>query len=368
MSFNRMFVTAMMAVTALQASSETLYSSYLNEFALFGLPASAELCDRHLRIDNTTDTPVFIVDTLTHDRSASFRFVARFANLHNSEGKSYKYFDSGSQKTRKVQDTAWGVVWNYVDSLNFCELSLQCSNSNLHDILDERTMTATIARTSAGKRSVLKQLSLRKDIDLYEGENTVHIVLDNSATTILLGNNRLSTLATLHEMPLVAGSRFGMMAGVGSKLSIERMVIQSTHSPVDDLVTEWSADSLTAHFAQSSDAVEGFWEYFDRSLDETALRLGGRYRLALVRTADGYDIIYIDGAEVDNRLWRPGMLKGRLSPTRFTAHYDLLWYDTEKLPFTTDIHASIDGNGIITLHFPLYNSQLRFVKSIDKQK
>ena len=348
---------------ALCASGESLYSTYLNGFAHFSHDSSAGQAGHILQIDNSTDAPVMVLDTIAHDPAASFRFVARFANLHNAEGKSYRYFLSPSGKSRKISNTEWGVVWNYVDSLNYCRLSLCGHNSNLHDILDERTLSVTISQVSNGNTSILRQLSLRKNVSLYEGFNTAHIALCDSASTILLGNQKLSIIASLPQIPLVPGSHFGLYAGKGALLAIERMVIQSTHSPADDLATRWTAESLNEHFATSTDPIEGYWDYLDRSLNESQLRLGGRYRIALVKSPTGYDIIYVSGAEVDGRLWRFGMLKGSLSPTRFIDNYALLWYDTEKQPFEADVHASIENMSILTLHFPLAASQIRFAKS-----
>lgn len=360
-------IAALFILLALTAAGETFYSTYLNGFAHFSRNVSAEIQNSRLCIDNDTDAPIMIIDTMCHDRHAAFRFVARIANRHNTEGKSYRYFDSKAQKTRKTSNTEWGVVWNYVDSTDFCRLTLCSSGGTMHDILDQRSITATITRTGGGSTTLLKQLSLTKNVNLSEGDNIIHIVADDSGTTILLGNSRLSTIATLPDVPIVAGSHFGAFAGKGSLLSIERLVIQSTHSPVDDLATGWTADSLDTRFAHSTDPIEGYWDYLDRSLDESALRLGGRYRIALIKTATGYDIIYIAGAEVDANLWRPGMLKGKLSPTRFIDSYDLVWYDSEKQPFTADVHASIENAVILTLDFPLAGSRLRFVKAQNEQ-
>ena len=361
----RLKYLSVLLTMALCASGETFYSTYLNGFAHFSHDSCARQADHMLQIDNSTDAPIMVLDTIAHDPAASFRFVARFANLHNAEGKSYRYFQSPSGKSRKISNTEWGVVWNYVDSLNYCRLALRGHNSNLHDILDERTLSVSISRVCNGTASILKQLSLRKNVSLYEDFNTVHIALSDSATTILLGNDKLSLIASLPQIPLVTGSRFGVYSGKGALVAIDRMVIQSTHSPAGDLTTRWTAQSLNEHFAASSDPIEGYWDYLDRSLNESQLRLGGRYRIALVKSPTGYDIIYVSGAEVDEHLWRTGMLKGSLTPTRFIDNYALLWYDTEKQPFAADVHATIENVSILTLHFPLAGSQMRFSKSAD---
>ena len=88
----RLIYLSVLLSMALCASGESLYSTYLNGFAHFSHDSSAGQAGHILQIDNSTDAPIMVLDTIAHDPAASFRFVARFANLHNAEGKSYRYF------------------------------------------------------------------------------------------------------------------------------------------------------------------------------------------------------------------------------------------------------------------------------------
>ena len=85
-----------------------------------------------------------------------------------------------------------------------------------------------------------------------------------------------------------------------------------------------------------------------------------------MRANDGYDLIYIDGAQVKKSQWLPGMRKGHLARTAFVGNYDLDWTDAtmEPLPHD-DSYATIDNGVILTLHFPAYNSQVRLAKKVD---
>ncbi len=58
------------------------------------------------------------------------------------------------------------------------------------------------------------------------------------------------------------------------------------------------------------------------------------------------------------------MLKGKLIPTLFEGHYDLVWYDGKMQRMDSDISASMEQGVILTLNFPLYRSKLRFSKVI----
>ena len=97
-------------------------------------------------------------------------------------------------------------------------------------------------------------------------------------------------------------------------------------------------------------------------MEEKWLRLGGRYTLAVVRADDGYDLIYIDGAQVKKSLWQPGMLKGHLARTAFNGSYDLTWIDATLEPMGEEAHASIENGIILTLSFPVYSSQVRLAR------
>ncbi|MDE6378334.1 MAG: hypothetical protein K2K72_06285, partial [Duncaniella sp.] len=130
-------------------------------------------------------------------------------------------------------------------------------------------------------------------------------------------------------------------------------------------VTAHTIDELRERFAAGGDPLEGFWTYFDRQNDPAYARPGGRYTLALLRSADGegYDLLLVDGAEVCADRWKPMMLKGRLRPTVFAGHYDLEWIDSTFRPVSRDIHATIENGSLLTLSFPLYRTTLRFAKA-----
>ena len=95
------------------------------------------------------------------------------------------------------------------------------------------------------------------------------------------------------------------------------------------------------------------------------LRLGGRYTLAVVRADDGYDLIYINGAQVKKSQWQTGMLKGHITKTMFTGNYDATWIDATQEPIDKDVQATIENGVILTMSFPVFGSQVRFAKVIN---
>ena len=100
-------------------------------------------------------------------------------------------------------------------------------------------------------------------------------------------------------------------------------------------------------------------------MEEKWLRLGGRYTLAVVRADDGYDIIYIDGAQVKKSQWQPCMKKGHMTKTIFSGNYDLTWIDATMEPISEDAFATVENGVILTFNFPIFKSQVRFAKVIE---
>ena len=145
-------------------------------------------------------------------------------------------------------------------------------------------------------------------------------------------------------------------------MAVERTTLSTDSQAPRHILTTWTREALDQHLAMSSDPIEGYWQYQDRDMEDKWLRLGGRYTVAVVAASGGYDIIYLSGAQVNATQWQPGMLKGHISKTIFDGHYDLEWIDATFLPITLDAYAAFSDGVLMTLNFPVYNSQMRLSK------
>lgn len=113
----------------------------------------------------------------------------------------------------------------------------------------------------------------------------------------------------------------------------------------------------------SSDPIEGRWAVFDSSMNEDLLRIGGDYKLAIIRRPDGcYEIIYLSGADVNAGAWEAGMLKGLMRPSGVATVYDLEWIDPYGGKLSRRLKAQHDSDALITLQFPYQSSTLRLHK------
>ena len=308
--------------------------------------------------NRTTADNIILCDSALS--SYKFQITLRIANLHNSENKSYAVNDNNG-KSQKIANPSWGVVFNYTSPQNYCALILKANNSNPYDILDKRSLTCTLLRIADGKHEVLASQSITDNVDLYQGSNLISIIGNQSNLSVKIGKTELKQIFSAN-IDITPGSKAGIFTGPGSKTAVERFIIKHEQDPAAVLNTAWTENRIAKHIAKSSDPNEGIWQYLDRIIDEKQLKLGGRYKLALIATPSGYDIIYISGAEVNATKWQTGMIKGRLIKTPFPNNYDLIWYDALFAPFSTDVNATIDGSSIITFNFPVHNTQLRFVK------
>ena len=370
----RQILTLLLLTCCLTMRSQSHYATYLNDFSPFNRIAShcthcyTEISDGKLIISNNTSEDGFIVDTISSGIK-KFKFYARAANLNNENNKAYKYTDISDNSTKKEENPAWGISWGYVDKENFYAAILKCHNSSPYDdILDKRSMTVSIIKVHESVPTILKTVELDEDIDLYCGYNVVSVEYDGDKTSIAIGNNTLRYVAQFDSISYPATSKYGILVGPAAKLAVERLVLRCRPIMKLQLSTDWDKQSLTKYFASSNNAYEGFWTFFDKDLDESKLRLGGRYTVALVKNGEGYDIIYIDGAQVNSDQWRCGMLKGHIDATQFIDNYTLTWYDSTMRAFSNDVYATIENYTLLSLFFPAQKSCLRFAKVADIQK
>ncbi|MDE5970905.1 MAG: hypothetical protein K2G74_08785 [Muribaculaceae bacterium] len=121
-------------------------------------------------------------------------------------------------------------------------------------------------------------------------------------------------------------------------------------------------DEIVARLQDSPAAPAGLYSWLDRENDPQRAIPGGFYKLAVLpdSTGKGYDIIYLEGATVNKDSWKTGMIKGKLIPTIFYDHYDLVWYDSNHEAIDREIFCNFIDNAIMQLNFPLYSTKMRF--------
>ena len=374
MMINRyFFIVFTVLVCALMADGKSYYNTVENQFGGLFPDKGMRMAGRYKAIvdDRLVEENATMADAVATDMidviSTSYRYQLRFANLNNKLGKikSIKNPMTGGKTT--ITSPQWGLVFNYDEQGNYCAVVLSCDNSAPYDdITDERSMRVSLMQYQDGDVTEVASTTVSKGVSLEDDLNTLCADVDERGVRISIGKEELQTVLEASIVRPVGAVQVGYLVGPGSRVAIERAVLTIEREDQVAPSTLWTLEALDEYLANSIDPVEGYWCYLDRDMEEKWLRIGGRYTLAVVRADDGYDLIYIDGAQVKKSLWNPGMLKGHMVKTVFSDNYDLTWIDATMEPISEDAYATIENGVILTFNFPVFKSQVRFAKVIER--
>ena len=358
-----------MIVTALDVHGKSYYNTAQNNFGGLNAHPGMRMAGRYRAIvderlveENVTMATAITLDTMDIS-SMAYRYQLRMANLNNKQGKTMSVKNPLTGGSNTITSPEWGLVFNRDRHGNYCAVVLSCDNSSpYNDITDRRTMQVAIIQRTDGETIQLAQTQLTKGVSLEDDLNTVCVDVDERGVTVSIGKNDLEQVLEASVTRPAGDVLVGYLVGPGARVAIERAVLTIDNEKQISTTTLWTRDELDAYLEQSADPVEGYWKYLDRDMQDEWLRLGGRYTLAVVRADDGYDLIYIDGAQVKKSQWQWGMLKGHITKTQFSGNYDLKWIDATMEPIEKDAYATVENGIILTLNFPVFKSQVRFAK------
>ena len=364
-------LAVLMVISGLEVQGKSYYNSASNNFGgLFPNP-SMRMQGRYKAIteDRLVEENAMLATALTIDTmgvvSTAYRSQVRLANLNNKQGKTKSIKNPMTGGHTVITSPQWGVVFNMDDRGNYYAVVLSCDNSAPYDdIADQRTMQVSLVKNDDGSTIELASTTVSKGVSLEDDLNTVCVDVDDRSVRVSIGKDELQEVLEANVSRPTGTVWVGYLVGAGSRVSIERAVLTIENENQVAATTRWTLDALDEYLATSIDPMEGYWKYLDRDMEDKWLRLGGRYTLAVVRADDGYDLIYIDGAQVKKSQWLPCMLKGHITRTQFTGNYDLCWIDATMEPISEDCYAAIENGVILTLNFPIYKSQVRFAKVI----
>lgn len=361
-----------MVGTAFEMQGKSYYNSASNNFGgLFPHPGM-RMQGRYKGIEgellieeNASIATAITIDTISI-HSTAYRYQLRFANLNNKQGKTMSIKNPMTGGKTEIHSPQWGLVFNRDDQGNYCAVVLSCDNSApFDDITDERSMRVVIIQREGGNTTELAQATLSKGVSLEDDMNTLCVDVDERGVKVSIGKNELQQILEADIKRPAEVVQVGYLVGAGARVAIERAVLTIDNEQQVITTTSWTREALDEYFATSVDPNEGYWKYLDRDMQDDWLRLGGRYTLAVVRSDDGYDIIYLEGAQVKKSLWHEGMLKGHMTKTVFSGNYDATWIDATMEPIEKDVQATIENGVILTLYFPVYKSQVRFAKVLN---
>lgn len=371
---NRYFIIVLtVLVGVLMADGKSYYNTVENQFGGLFPDKGMRMAGRYKAIvdDRLVEENATMADAVTTDMmdviSTSYRYQLRLANLNNKLGKTKSIKNPMTGGKTTITSPQWGLVFNYDEQGNYCAVVLSCDNSAPYDdITDERSMRVSLMQYQDGNVTEVASTTVSKGVSLEDDLNTLCADVDERGVRISIGKEELQTVLEASIVRPVGAVQVGYLVGPGSRVAIERAVLTIEREDQVAPSTLWTLEALDEYLANSIDPVEGYWRYLDRDMEEKWLRIGGRYTLAVVRTDDGYDLIYIDGAQIKKSLWNPGMFKGHMVKTVFSGNYDLTWIDATMEPIGDDSYATIENGVILTFNFPVFKSQVRFAKVIER--
>ena len=359
----QLFVVLLCIASQTEMRAVTRYATRYNDFASLRVNGQGEIKDGVLHISNDRDANVMLMDT-TQLTTATFRYYVRMQNTHSKEGKSYTVTDSDGNK-RKEENTEAGIVISIGEDDYWIACCYTRNKNRYDDITDQRLMVVCLRHYDGENLVYATDTTLVQNVNMTGGYNVLCVDASPETITVSMGEKKLRPVLSCPTQPYGKLSEVGCYIGPGADVNIERAVLSYSDEPEQMLESEWTKESLDQHFAKSKNPYEGYWVYLDRDLEDKWLRLGGRYTVALVETETGYDIIYIDGAQVKKSLWHTGMIKGRMTNTIFPNNFNAQWIDATFQPFDLDVYASFESDVILNIKFPVYDSQLRFSKVIE---
>jgi S1-C subfamily serine protease len=135
-------------------------------------------------------------------------------------------------------------------------------------------------------------------------------------------------------------------------------------------MTEWKEKSIKGYFDKNGfSGLEGVYERFKLGNETSAS--AAKYKIGLIKINNGYDVIYIGGA---NSLdWTEGERKAKIMNTASPNFYKVEWFMASKIK-NEDVYAFInEKNGLLTFEFSgegieKFNEYLKLYPSVNAPK
>lgn len=260
----------------------------------------------------------------------------------------------------------WSATLRDGAGTTLCRATVSWGETGFDDAFSRRYLRLTVDTADAtGSLHPASHYDRYENVDLHRGANSLAIDLTDTRAVFSIGSD---LLVHAGEAPL-RGTPASIEITSDRTLRIEHASLKSYPSGRNKLHTEWTADSLRHYLtAAGRHPLEGYWKFLDRDNDPRWALPGGFYTLAIVRSAtdpETFDILYLSGARTNASLWKPLMLKGRLTPTRFIDHYLLQWNDAALNDAGPECSADLQQSSILQLNFPLHRAKIRFSRCDD---
>lgn len=340
-------LTVVMAVASMMvtdAEGERLHFNTASGYSRFSHGSPDGIIFRSI---STTDVP----DTLLLDKAChGFRLTFRLSDLNSHPYGKYEYTNAEGE-LHKAHAPGWSLIaGSGEENIRFNFRRIQKEES----LSSRDAMLVTVV--ASGKDTVGSKV-IDKGMNMFDGVNAYRLTLDDGVMTLACGDREYGQVISFNS-PIADISYLGFRPGDGGYIRVTDINFISDGNELPALAEELTETEIKDILSKSPGGLAGYWMEYDRSFDESTLRMGGNYLLAVIPEGEGYEIRYLSGAKKNPGMWNPGMLKGRLTPTPFGGVYEVEWIDAAGLPLSNNVRAQSDGE-ILTVSFPYHSSTLR---------
>ena len=305
--------------------------------------------------NNTSDTleyDYFALPAPSRDLILNFRAK----NINGHPSKKYNYYNNRG-KSVGISNPHWGF---FIYCLRDTFAVTVKTGEKFTALEPMPGMEISLHNLRRGSK---ESVTLTDKVNPYDGDNLWNIEVSDGILDISVGDHEMNSILNYPIRTEIFG--FGFFAGWGDSLLISDINVTFDGGFESD---RFELDDLDYYLSQSNDPMEGYWTVFDRELEESLLKLGGNYKLACVKDGDDYIFIYLEGASINQRNWKPGDIKAVLSPTPFPEIYDVEWFDAMKESFNNDLKAQFGSGNTLGIQFPYQSSKIRLRKLPDSTR
>ncbi len=252
-------------------------------------------------------------------------------------------------------ETQFGIKWNLTDSDNFRYVKVESFGAAGEDPWGD-CLNIAIGWVANGVDSVCFKETLVGSFDLHRLGFSLRLDVGENGGILSIGSKQIEKT---YKIDFDNSMISKVVAWSNRDVKVLRDDFRLATLHIAEYADFDSVDSLTAYLEDSKDPYEGAWTYFDRNTDALRSQMGGKYTLATVKTAEGYDILYLSGATVNGHDWQPLRIKGRLTAATFAGAFDLIWFEPNGRIIDYETSATIEGD-LLTTRFPHWKSIVRF--------
>lgn len=256
------------------------------------------------------------------------------ANLNGDASKKYRVYEKkndGSLKEAWENSPTWGFVWGFKDWDNY-NCIVFYNNREYNQYASGNYLYYTLVKVyykSNGKTTT--PLDWKKF--QYIGTNSFNVTIeqyDGNSVRIYTGESLIySFTGGVFQW---YGDKIGPYIGSGAKIALDYVTVKEKKPHPK---TNWSEYSLKSHWTKNGiDAIEGIYENAIKSDNSP------KYELAVVKSDNGYNLIYLSGAENSN--WSVGDIKAYLTKTATPNLYKVEYFMGDK-SVNEDLYISFEN-------------------------